>query len=151
MTVPMRGLLNWGGCVLALLILLGGELFLRREMLLSLEESSLDQATLEKLYELSATQELWLIILLGILALLSVLIFWNTSSASRPLKVMVEELMNNSSQLRKASEQVAKNSAELSNDSMQQATSGELASNVMHEIALPSIAVFSSSYTSCIS
>ena len=50
MTVSMRGLLNWGGYVLALLILLGGELFLRREMLLSLEESSLDQATLEKLY-----------------------------------------------------------------------------------------------------
>ena len=145
MTVSMRGLLNWGGYVLALLILLGGELFLRREMLLSLEESSLDQATLEKLYELSATHELWLIILVGILALLSVLIFWNTSSASRPLKVMVEELLNTSSQLRKASEQVAKNSAELSNDSMQQATSGELASNVMHEIALPSIAVFSSS------
>ena len=145
MTVFMRGLLNWGGYVLALLILLGGELFLRREMLLSLEESSLDQATLEKLYELSATHELWLIILVGILALLSVLIFWNTSSASRPLKVMVEELLNTSSQLRKASEQVAKNSAELSNDSMQQATSGELASNVMHEIALPSIAVFSSS------
>ena len=145
MTVSMRGLLNWGGYVLALLILLGGELFLRREMLLSLEESSLDQATLEKLYELSATQELWLIILVGILVLLSVLIFWNTSSASRPLKVMVEELLNTSSQLRKASEQVAKNSAELSNDSMQQATSGELASNVMHEIALPSIAVFSSS------
>ncbi len=145
MTVSMRGLLNWGGYVLALLILLGGELFLRREMLLSLEESSLDQATLEKLYELSATHELWLIILVGILALLSVLVFWNTSSASRPLKVMVEELLNTSSQLRKASEQVAKNSAELSNDSMQQATSGELASNVMHEIALPSIAVFSSS------
>ena len=145
MTVSMRGLLNWGGYVLALLILLGGELFLRREMLLSLEESSLDQATLEKLYELSATHELWLIILVGILALLSVLIFWNTSSASRPLKVMVEELLNTSSQLRKASEQVAKNSAQLSNDSMQQATSGELASNVMHEIALPSIAVFSSS------
>ena len=145
MTVSMRGLLNWGGYVLALLILLGGELFLRREMLLSLEESSFDQATLEKLYELSATHELWLIILVGILALLSVLIFWNTSSASRPLKVMVEELLNTSSQLRKASEQVAKNSAELSNDSMQQATSGELASNVMHEIALPSIAVFSSS------
>ena len=145
MTVSMRGLLNWGGYVLALLILLGGELFLRREMLLSLEESSLDQATLEKLYELSATHELWLIILVGILALLSVLIFWNTSSASRPLKVMVEELLNTSSQLRKASEQVAKNSAELSNNSMQQATSGELASNVMHEIALPSIAVFSSS------
>ena len=145
MTVSMRGLLNWGGYVLALLILLGGELFLRREMLLSLEESSLDQATLEKLYELSATHELWLIILVGILALLSVLIFWNTSSASRPLKVMVEELLNTSSQLRKVSKQVAKNSAELSNDSMQQATSGELASNVMHEIALPSIAVFSSS------
>ena len=145
MTVSMRGFLNWGGCVLALLILLGGELFLRREMLLSLEGYSLDQATLEKLSELSAIHELWLIILVGILALLSVLIFWNTSSASRPLKVTVEELLNTSSQLRKASEQVAKNSAELSNDSMQQATSGELASNVMHEIALPSIAIFSSS------
>jgi hypothetical protein len=146
MTVSMRGLLNRGVCVLALLILLGGELFLRREMLLSLEDSSVDQATLEKLHGLSATHELWLTILAGILALLSVLIFWNTGSASiRPLKKMVEELMTASSQLRKASEQVAKNSAELSNDSMQQANSGELASNVMHEIALPSIAVFSSS------
>ena len=146
MTVSMRGLLNRGVCVLALLILLGGELFLRREMLLSLEDSPLDQATLETLQGLSATHELWLIVLAGILALLSVLVFWNTGSASiKPLKKMVEELMTASSQLRKASEQVAKNSAELSNDSLQQATSGELASNVMHEIALPSIAVFSSS------
>ncbi len=146
MTVSMRGLLNRGVCVLALLILLGGELFLRREMLLSLEDSSLDQAALETLQGLSATHELWLIVLAGILALLSVLIFWNTGSAStKPLKKMVEELMMAASQLRKASEQVAKNSAELSNDSLQQATNGELASNVMHEIALPSIAVFSSS------
>ena len=146
MTVSMRGLLNRGVCVLALLILLGGELFLRREMLLSLEDSSLDQAALETLQGLSATHELWLIVLAGVLALLSVLVFWNTGSAStKPLKKMVEELMTASSQLRKASEQVAKNSAELSNDSLQQATSGELASNVMHEIALPSIAVFSSS------
>ncbi|MGB1834207.1 MAG: methyl-accepting chemotaxis protein, partial [bacterium] len=146
MTVSMRGLLNRGVCVLALLILLGGELFLRREMLLSLEDSSLDQAALETLQGLSATHELWLIALAGVLALLSVLVFWNTGSAStKPLKKMVEELMTASSQLRKASEQVAKNSAELSNDSLQQATSGELASNVMHEIALPSIAVFSSS------
>jgi len=146
MTVSMRGLLNRGVCVLALLILLGGELFLRREMLLSLEDSPLDQAALETLQGLSATHELWLIVLAGVLALLSVLVFWNTGSAStKPLKKMVEELMTASSQLRKASEQVAKNSAELSNDSVQQATSGELASNVMHEIALPSIAVFSSS------
>ena len=146
MTVSMRGLLNRGVCVLALLILLGGELFLRREMLLSLADSSLDQAALETLQGLSATHELWLIALAGVLALLSVLVFWNTGSAStKPLKKMVEELMTASSQLRKASEQVAKNSAELSNDSLQQATSGELASNVMHEIALPSIAVFSSS------
>ena len=146
MTVSMRGLLNRGVCVLALLILLGGELFLRREMLLSLEDSSLDQAALETLQGLSATHELWLIALAGVLALLSVLVFWNTGSAStKPLKKMVEELMTASSQLRKASEQVAKNSAELSNDSLQQATSGELASDVMHEIALPSIAVFSSS------
>jgi len=146
MTVSMRGLLNRGVCVLALLILLGGELFLRREMLLSLEDSSLDQAALETLQGLSATHELWLIVMAGVLALLSVLVFWNTGSAStKPLKKMVEELMTASSQLRKASEQVAKNSAELSNDSLQQATSGELASNVMHEIALPSIAVFSSS------
>ena len=146
MTVSMRGLLNRGVCVLALLILLGGELFLRREMLLYLEDSSLDQAALETLQGLSATHELWLIALAGVLALLSVLVFWNTGSAStKPLKKMVEELMTASSQLRKASEQVAKNSAELSNDSLQQATSGELASNVMHEIALPSIAVFSSS------
>ena len=63
----------------------------------------------------------------------------------KPLKKMVEELIAASSQLRKASEQVAKNSAEFSNDSLQQAACGELASNVMHEIALPSIAVFSSS------
>ena len=146
MTVSMRGLLNRGVCVLALLILLGGELFLRREMLLSLEDSSLDQAALETLQGLSATHELWLIALAGVLALLSVLVFWTTGSTStKPLKKMVEELMTASSQLRKASEQVAKNSAELSNDSLQQATSGELASNVMHEIALPSIAVFSSS------
>ena len=146
MTVSMRELLNRGVCIFALLVLLGGELFLRRDMLLSLDESSLDPATLEKLHELSATHELWLIVLAGILALLSVLIFWNTSSACiRPLKRMVEELMNTSSQLRGASEQVTKNSAELSSDSMQQVTSGELASNVMHEIALPSIAVFSSS------
>ena len=146
MTVSMRGLLNRGVCILALLILLGGELFLRREMLLSLEDSSLDQAALETLHGLSASHELWLIVLTGILALLSVLVFWNTGSASiKPLKKMVEELITASSQLRKASEQVAKNSAELSNDSLQQATSGELASNVMHEIALPSIAVFSSS------
>jgi len=109
MTVSMRGLLNRGVCVLALLILLGGELFLRREMLLSLEDASVDQATLETLHGLSATHELWLIILAGILALLSVLIFWNTGSASiRPLKKMVKELMTASSQLRKASEQVAK-------------------------------------------
>ena len=146
MTVSMRGLLNRGVCILALLILLGGELFLRREMLLSLEDSSLDQAALETLHGLSATHELWLIVLTGILALLSVLVFWNTGSASiKPLKRMVEELITASSQLHKASEQVAKNSAELYNDSLQQATSGELASNVMHEIALPSIAVFSSS------
>ena len=146
MTVSMRGLLNRGVCVLALLILLGGELFLRREMLLSLEDSSLDKAALETLHGLSVTHELWLIVLTGILALLSVLVFWNTGSASiKPLKKIVEELITASSQLRKASEQVSKNSAELSNDSLQQATSGELASNVMHEIALPSIAVFSSS------
>ena len=146
MTVSMRGLLNRGVCVFALLILLGGELFLRREMLVSLEDSSVDQATLDTLHGLSATHELWLIVLAGILAMLSGLIFWNTGSASiKPLKKMVEELMTASSQLRKASEQVAKNSAELSNDSMQQANSGELASNVMHEIALPSIAIFSSS------
>ena len=55
MTVSMRGLLNRGVCILALLILLGGELFLRREMLLSLEDSSLDQAALETLHGLSAT------------------------------------------------------------------------------------------------
>ena len=47
MTVSMRGLLNCGVCILALLILLVGELFLRKEMLLSLEDSSLDQAALE--------------------------------------------------------------------------------------------------------
>ena len=133
MTVSMRELLNRGVCIFALLVLLGGELFLRRDMLLSLDESSLDPATLEKLHELSATHELWLIVNAGILALLSVLIFWNTSSACiRPLKRMVEELMNTSSQLRGASEQVTKNSAELSSDSMQQATSGELASNVIY-------------------
>ena len=72
MTVSMRGLLNRGVCILALLILLGGELFLRRKMLLSLEDSSLDQAALETLHGLSATHELWLIVLTGILALLSV-------------------------------------------------------------------------------
>ena len=58
MTVSMRGLLNRGVCILALLILLGGELFLRKEMLLSLENSSLDEATLETLHGLSATHEL---------------------------------------------------------------------------------------------
>ena len=90
MTVSMRGLINCGFCVLALMILLGGELFLRREMLLLLEDSSLDEATLEMLHGLSATHELWLIVLVGILALLSVLIFWNTGSASiRHLKKMV--------------------------------------------------------------
>ena len=84
MTVSMRGLLNRGVCILALLILLGGELFLRREMLLSLEDSSLDQAALETLHGLSATHELWLIVLTGILALLSVLVFWNTTFEMYP-------------------------------------------------------------------
>ncbi|MEC8259117.1 MAG: hypothetical protein VX032_01740, partial [SAR324 cluster bacterium] len=104
MTVSMRGQLNRGVCILALLILLGGELFLRREMLLSLENSSQDQPALETLHGHSATHELWLMILTGILALLSVLVFWNTGSASiKPLKRMVEELITASSQLRKAS------------------------------------------------
>ena len=91
MTVSMRGLLNRGVCVLALLILLGGELFLRREMLLSLEDSSLDQAALETL-GLSATHELWLSTC-GVLALLSVLVFGIQVSSTKPLKKMVEELM----------------------------------------------------------
>lgn len=135
MTISTRLALSTVLAVAILLVILGLDIYYMRETMSAVESANIDPNKLNAIRELHSSHELRLTLLAIVLAAIYAVFSWLTNrDLTRTLLQLVSGLVHTTGELSKASQQVARNSNELSGGAARQAASLEETSSTMQEI-----------------